>query len=77
VAGVEVDAVEPASPAAAAGLRAGDRIVALEGEPIPGLMTLQRRTLGLLAGQTIRLTVLRGDERLELRTTLARRDREG
>jgi len=73
VAGVAVESVVPESPADRAGLLAGDRIVALDGAPVPDMLTLQRRTLGLLAGQTVPLTVLRDGERRVLHPTLAHR----
>jgi len=73
VAGVAIDAVEAGSPAEAAGLRAGDRIVALDGAPIPDLLALQRRTVGLLADETVRFTIRRAGERVELEATLSTR----
>jgi serine protease Do len=73
VAGVAIETVEAGSPAEAAGLRAGDRIVALDGAPIPDVLALQRRTVGLLAEETVRFTVRRGSDLVELEATLAPR----
>jgi S1-C subfamily serine protease len=73
VAGVAIETVEAGSPAEAAGLRAGDRIVALDGAPIPDVLALQRRSVGLLADETVRFTVRRGDEELDLEATLSTR----
>jgi regulator of sigma E protease len=63
-----VGAVVPGSPAEAAGLRAGDRIVAVEGRPV--------ETFGALVdefrarpGQELPIVVERGAERLELAIT--------
>ncbi len=68
--GAPVEAVEAGSPAALAGLEAGDRIIGINGEITPGLQALQRQTLGLLAGETVRLRVSRGDAELRLEATL-------
>ncbi|MEY3206369.1 MAG: hypothetical protein RLZZ21_2700 [Planctomycetota bacterium] len=51
-----ISAVQADSPAAAAGLQAGDRIVSVDGEPIGDPLTLDAR-LAARAGQTVRLTI--------------------
>lgn len=62
---VAIERVRETSPGAEAGLRAGDRIVAVDGGP-PGELGLPRlRALFRRAGEH-RLTVLRGAERLEV-----------
>jgi serine protease Do len=62
--GVEVVSVVEESPAARAGLRAEDLIVALDGHPIESVDDLQRLMVGELIGATVRLTVEReGRER--------------
>lgn len=58
-------AVEPASPAAKAGLQEGDVIVALQGEPVEGVDVLHRLLTEERIGQSTRLTALRGSKRLE------------
>jgi S1-C subfamily serine protease len=70
VPGVPVAAIEAGSPAEVAGLAAGDRLVALNGAPIPDVLALKRLTVGLLSGETVRFTVRRGTRLLEVDTTL-------
>ncbi len=53
-----IKAVQDDSPARAAGLVAGDRITAIEGEPVGDPLTLDQR-LRALAGRKVRLTVER------------------
>jgi regulator of sigma E protease len=63
-----VGAVQAGSPAAAAGLRTGDRIVAIDGRPVDtftGLVEVFRAS----PGRTVPLDVERGDERLALAIT--------
>jgi S1-C subfamily serine protease len=62
--GVEVVEVVEGSPAAAAGLRPEDLIVAVDGTPVSGADDLQRLMTGELIGQTVTATVLRGGERI-------------
>jgi serine protease Do len=65
-AGVEVVEVVPGSPAAVAGLRAEDLIVAVDGEPVAKVDDVQRLMVGDRIGATVRLEVLREARRLEL-----------
>jgi regulator of sigma E protease len=53
-----ISAVQDDSPAAAAGLGAGDRLVAIAGEPVGDPLTLDAR-LAARAGHTVKLTVTR------------------
>ena len=53
-------------PADRAGIRAGDLIVALAGSPVKDVATLQRLMVGELIDATVRITVARGDELVEL-----------
>jgi S1-C subfamily serine protease len=62
-AAVRVTSVEAASPAARAGLREGDLIVALDGERVEGIDDLHRLLTGERAGKPAPITVLRGHER--------------
>lgn len=64
---VTVVAPIPGSPGAEAGLRSGDRIVAVDGEPLTGL-TLEQ-SVGRIKGPTgtpVTLTVERGQERFDI-----------
>jgi serine protease DegQ len=68
--GVVVNGVEPASPAEKAGIKKGDVIVALRGEPIKSAQDLRNR-IGLAAvGSDARLTVLRDGKRRDLTASI-------
>jgi len=63
---VEVVQVDADGPAAAAGLRPGDLLLAVDGQPIGGMRELQRLLVGEQIGVATRLTVARDDRILEL-----------
>jgi S1-C subfamily serine protease len=63
---VRVLGVEPGSPAAAAGLREGDIIVAFDGAAVGGVDTLQRALTAEAIGREAMLVVLRREQKLEL-----------
>jgi S1-C subfamily serine protease len=65
--GVVVLGVEENSPAKRAGLREGDVIVALEGQPVAGVDDLHRVLTDVRVGVSCSLTVLRWTEKLELK----------
>jgi S1-C subfamily serine protease len=65
--GVVVLGVEENSPAKRAGLREGDIIVALEGQPVAGVDDLHRVLTDVRVGVNCSLTVLRWTEKLELK----------
>ncbi|MBW8271017.1 trypsin-like peptidase domain-containing protein [Caldovatus aquaticus] len=71
--GVLIAAVERGSPAARAGLRPGDVVVALDGERIETSRALVRNVAALPPGQTVRLTVLRDGREREIRVQVGRR----
>jgi S1-C subfamily serine protease len=65
-AGVEIVDIAPGSPAELAGLRSEDLIVALAGRSIEGVEDIQRLMSHDKIGDTLAVTVLRGDRELEL-----------
>jgi serine protease Do len=63
---VEVVEVVEDGPAAQAGLRAEDLIVAVDGSSVEGVTDLQRLMVGELIGAAVTVHVFRGERRLEL-----------
>ncbi|MFN2468453.1 MAG: S1C family serine protease [Gaiellaceae bacterium] len=63
--GIEVVEVVEASPAARAGLRPEDLIVAVDGRPVEGVDELHRLMSAELIGRPVQLTAIRGDRTLE------------
>jgi membrane-associated protease RseP (regulator of RpoE activity) len=68
-----VEAVLPGGAAAAAGLRAGDRIVAIAGQPLATRTDLRRVIDGHKPGDTVPLVVERNGEAVTLRLTFGAR----
>jgi S1-C subfamily serine protease len=66
---VETVSVEPDGPAAAAGLRAGDWILAIGGQPTPTVDELHRRLTAVAIGAPVAIKVLRGADRIEVAVT--------
>lgn len=69
--GLLVNGVDPDSPAARAGLRPGDVVLALNGEKLDGrfpeqLPPIQNKIAGLPVGSKVRLEIKRGGQALEL-----------
>jgi S1-C subfamily serine protease len=67
--GLEVVQLLEASPAAAAGVRAGDLIVSLDGRPIAGVGDLQRSLVGDLVGRPVEVTLERDGQLAEIAIT--------
>jgi S1-C subfamily serine protease len=67
--GLEVVQLLDGSPAAAAGVRAGDLIVELDGRPIEGVGDLQRSMVGEAVGRSIAVGLERDGSMIELRVT--------
>ena len=65
--GALVQHVEENSPAKRAGLREGDVIVALDGQPVAGVDDLHRLLTEVRVGASCSLTVVRWTEKLELK----------
>ena len=74
--GALVEAVAPASPAAQAGLRANDLIVAVEGTAIQGPSALIAAVAAHKPGEKLTLRVRRGSRVLELTATLSKQPRK-
>jgi S1-C subfamily serine protease len=64
--GVEVSEVVEDAPAAAAGLRPGDVILAVDGSPIEGMSELQRVMVSERIGSPVTFTVARHERLLEI-----------
>lgn len=71
--GFPVGAVAPGSPAATAGLKSGDLIMTVNGQKIQQAMDFNILLLDFGAGDTLQITVKRGEEKLELKVQLADR----
>jgi serine protease Do len=71
--GAVIMGVERGSPAARAGLRQGDLVTALNGEPVATSRALVRGVAGLPPGETVRLTLNRGGRSQEVAVQIGRR----
>ena len=69
--GTEIAAVRTRSPAESAGIKAGDEVLSVAGQPVRRHQEI-RQVLGSFdAGETIALTLRRGDEQIDVKTKLA------
>lgn len=71
--GVKVAQVTPGSPAAAAGIREGDVLLAIEGQRLQGLADLSAALKAHQPGDTVKVTVQRAGQELQLTATLVAR----
>lgn len=67
---VEIDAVEPSSPAAKAGLRAGDVLNRIENTPLRRGLDLERALLGSKSGRQVQIQVTRRNQPQEVTLVL-------
>jgi serine protease Do len=77
VRGVAVEKVVENSPAAQAGVQAGDVIIKFEGEEIQSVRKLSRLIAEVAPDHQVRLTVLRGGSEQELTATMGKREMPG
>ena len=66
---VQIVSIEPNEPAARAGLREGDRIVAVNGQSVATVDDIHHILANHSVGTVLTVTILRGVERLELTAT--------
>jgi len=66
-----IAACHPKCPATSGGIKAGDQIVAIDGRPVTRAAEVKQEIGRRYAGDKMRLTVLRGKERLECEIELA------
>ena len=71
--GLKLDAVREGSPAAAAGLKAGDKIVRLAGRDVRNVYDYTQALSEMKAGQEYDVEVLRDGQRLSMKVTPAAR----
>jgi S1-C subfamily serine protease len=71
--GVRVVEIFSDGPAAAAGLRSGDVVTAIDGEVVTGIDDLARRLTGDRAGRPMTISIIRGTRRLDLEAIPAER----
>ncbi|MFM8697165.1 MAG: S1C family serine protease, partial [Phycisphaerales bacterium] len=74
---VRVLEVVPDAPASQSGIKVGDLLVSLDGQPLSGREGLRRRIFDRAVGDRVRIDVLRDGTRLEVEATLATRTSEG
>jgi serine protease Do len=72
-AGIQITSVDPGTPAAQAGLRAGDVVTKFNDQQIDEQHPLQSLLVKTRAGEKARLTVIRGTETLTIEVTLGAR----
>jgi S1-C subfamily serine protease len=72
-AGEEVPAIEPGSPAEAAGLQDGDVVLVIEGQTIDPEHPLDALLVSYRPGQTISITIQRDGQEMDVEVTLGTR----
>ncbi len=72
-AAAEIVAVTPGTPAASAGLKKGDAVVAIDKDPVNGALSLTAEVRARAVGEKVNLTVIRGGQQITVTVTLAAR----
>jgi putative serine protease PepD len=72
--GAVVEKISDGTPAAEADLKAGDVVVAIDGEPVSGALSLTAYVREHGVGDTVKLSVVRDGETREVSVTLTARD---
>jgi regulator of sigma E protease len=65
----EIKSTSPGEPAEKAGLKAGDRIIGVEGSPIAGANDLPEK-LGALKGKSVQLNILRDKQEMDITSSV-------
>ena len=65
--------VEPGTPAAQAGLRAGDAVIAVDGAPVDSALSLTAQVRAREVGAPTTLTIVRDGNRRDVKVALARK----
>lgn len=68
----DIKSITPGEAAEKAGLKPGDRIVAINGKPIDGASDLPEK-LGTLKGQTVNLSVVRNKQEIEITSSVSQK----
>jgi len=74
--GVVVASVERGGPAARAGLKAGDALVAVNGESVESARALIKAIAAQAPGSSVKVTVRRGGQQMDIPVTVGRRPAE-
>lgn len=72
-AGAKITSVAAGTPAAAAGLKAGDVVIAVDGQMVDSADSLVANVRERTAGETVKITVIRGGKTLDVQTKLVTR----
>jgi serine protease Do len=75
-AGVTVASVERGGPASRAGLRTGDALLAVNGDKVDSSRSLIRAVAAVPPGNSVRMTVRRGGQEMDISVTVGRRPAE-
>jgi putative serine protease PepD len=75
--GAEITSVGPGTPAEQAGIQRGDLITAVNGEPVDSALSLVGYIREQAVGNTVKLTIIRNGQTMEISATLTARSQTG